>query len=333
MPVTPAANLGPMPGVDVLSGRARRAAAILRRPGGARRLATMAALRALPPPRFADLPPAAAVGLAYDVLLGREPDPHGLADFGGRLARGELDRTGLLDAIRGSGEFQARGFRDLGPSLHASRCRFVRSLPPARRILDLGGTALGHPAGALVSMGYPYGFEELVLVDLPVGDRHPIYAVAGPDGVVATERGPVRYAFHSMTDLSPYDDASFDLVYSGQTIEHVGEADGDLVLKQVRRVLRPGGWFAVDTPNGRACRLQQDEPIDPDHEVEYTRAQLEAKLAAAGLTVVAAYGLNHLGASFAAGRFSVEDAAGNPGMFAAVDDCYLLAYLCRSWTG
>lgn len=326
-----AANLGRVPGrLDVVRHRARRAVGLARQPGGPRRLVTVAALRALPAAGFDDLPARSALRIAYHVLLGREPDDHGRADLGGRLARGELDRTGLVETVRASGEFQARGFRDLGPSLHASRCQFVRTLPPARRILDLGGTALGHPSGAFVTMGYPYDFEELVLVDLPPDDRHPIYAVAGPDGVVVTERGPVRYAYHSMTDLSGYEDASFDLVYSGQTIEHVTEADGDLVLKEVHRVLRPGGWFAVDTPNGRACRLQQEAFVDPDHEVEYTREQLEAKLAAAGFTVAAAYGLNHLGASFAAGRFSVEDAAGHPGLYAAVDDCYLLAYLCRT---
>lgn len=316
--------------LDLLRQRARRAGEVLREPGGARRLATLAGLRALPAPGFHDLPPSAAVRMAYNVLLGREPDPGGRADLLGRLERGELDRTGLLDLVRASGEFQSRGFRDLGRSLHASRCQFVRSLPRARRVLDLGGTFLGNPVGAFVAMGYPYDFEELVLVDLPPDDRHPLYSVAGPDGVVATDRGPVRYAYHSMTDLSAYPDASFDLVYSGQTFEHVSEADGDVVLKEVHRVLVPGGAFALDTPNGRACRLQQAAFIDPDHEVEYTREQLEAKLAAAGFTVAAAYGLNHMGRSFAAGRFSEEDAAGHPGMYAEVDDAYLLAYVCRT---
>jgi SAM-dependent methyltransferase len=328
---TAGANLAEVPPrLDRLRRRARTAAGLLRQPGGAGRLATAAALRAVPSPRWDDLPARAAIRLAYEVLLGREPDPHGLADLGGRLERGELDRTGLLEILRGSGEFQSLGFRDLGPSLHASRCQFVRSLPRARRILDLGGTALGNPAGAFVSMGYPYEFHELVLVDLPPDERHPLYAVAGPLGIVPTDRGPVRYAYHSMTDLGRYGDGTFDLVYSGQTIEHVTEAEGDLVLKEVHRVLRPGGWFAVDTPNARACRLQQDDFVDPDHEVEYTRSQLEDKLAGAGFTVAAAYGLNHLGRCFAEGRFSMDDAAGHPGMFAEVDDCYLLAYLCRA---
>ena len=32
-----------------------------------------------------------------------------------------------------------------------------------------------------------------------------------------------------MVDLGRYDDGSFDLVYSGQSIEHVNEAEGDAV--------------------------------------------------------------------------------------------------------
>jgi len=179
-------------------------------------------------------------------------------------------------------------------------------------------------------MCYPYDFEELVLVDLPPDDRHPLYQRPAVDGAVSTSRGPVRYRYHSMVDLSRYDSSSFDLVYSGQTIEHVTEADADLMLKEIHRVLRPGGVFALDTPNGRACRLQQDEFIDPDHKIEYTAAQLEAKLVAADFRIDRSWGLNHVGASLASGTFSLEEAARNYGMFAEVADCYLLAYVCRA---
>jgi SAM-dependent methyltransferase len=44
----------------------------------------------------------------------------------------------------------------------------------------------------------------------------------------------------------PLDDSSFDLVLCAETIEHV--RDVQLLVSEVRRVLRPGGAFAVTTP-------------------------------------------------------------------------------------
>ena len=38
-----------------------------------------------------------------------------------------------------------------------------------------------------------------------------------------------------MTDLTGLADNSFDLVYSGQTIEHVTAEDADLTLKEIAR--------------------------------------------------------------------------------------------------
>ena len=98
---------------------------------------------------------------------------------------------------------------------------FVRSLPPAKRILDLGGTSLGNPIGALVFMGYPYAFDDLVVVDLPSEERNELYRETACPEVTQTALGPVRYRYHSMADLSDYADKSVDLVYSGQSIEHV----------------------------------------------------------------------------------------------------------------
>jgi predicted SAM-dependent methyltransferase len=118
-------------------------------------------------------------------------------------------------------------------------------------------------------------------------------------------------------------------VYSGQSIEHVVEAEADHVLAEIHRVLAPGGYLGLDTPNARACRAQQDEFIDPDHKVEYTHAEMVAKLEAAGLLIREAKGLNYLGRAFATDGFSIEATAANAGIYAAPEDCYLLAYVCQ----
>lgn len=277
-----------------------------------------------------DLPPRQALRLAYNIVLGREPDPFGTADLFPKLCSGELSRSQLVESLRGSEEFKNQvRLTMLGPSLHLSRCDFIRALPKASRILDLGGTHLHSDIGAFVAMGYPYSFEELIIVDLPHEERHELYQVGGRLTEVQSRRGPVRYRYHSMADLSAYEDDSFDLVYSGQTIEHVTEEEGDHVLAEVARVLRPGGYLAVDTPNGRATRLQQAAFIDPDHKVEYTHGQLVEKFQQAGFEVLEAKGLNYVGQSLRDGRFDIGEAAGNQGLYAEIEDCYLLAYVCQ----
>ena len=197
---------------------------------------------------------------------------------------------------------------EFGPSLHYGRGVFIRSLPRARRILDIGGVALGVPYGALVLMGYPYTFEEIVIVDLPSEDRHELYQDDLSHSSVEVEGGRVSYRYHSMTDLSSYPSASFDMVYSGQSIEHITRAEAEQVLAEAHRVLRPGGVLALDTPNANLTRLQQDAFIDPDHKYEYRHSELAAMLRGNGFVIERALGINYGGDSVARGVFDPDRA-------------------------
>jgi predicted SAM-dependent methyltransferase len=275
-------------------------------------------------------PPSAVLEVTYRAILQRTPDAHARRDYLPLLRTGSMSVEQLGRRLIESEEFeQWSASQDLGMSLHRSRCAFVRSLPPARRILDLGGTNLLHEHGAMVVMGYPYRFEELVIVDLLPEDRHPIYDRGGIRSDVETGLGTVRYAYHSMTDLSRYEDSSFDLVYSGQSIEHVPVAAADTMLEGSYRVLRPGGWLAIDTPNARLTRLQSDEFIDPDHEHEYTVKELRDKVGAAGFDIVEEKGLNLGLGSLERGRFDAGEVAKNVGVFADAESSYLMAFVCR----
>jgi len=281
---------------------------------------------------YRSLPAEVAIQLAYQVLLNRDPDPEGMRSLLDHLASGAFTIADIPQAIRGSEEFQNfvrfRGSM-LGFSIHAGRSQFVKSLPRASRIVDLGGTHLHCAEGALYRLGYPYAFDELTIIDLHPDERHALYRAGLNPGQVQTDLGPVRYRYHSMTDLSSFEDASVDLVFAGESIEHVTREDAHVVLKEAFRILRRGGHLAIDTPNRRVTRIQQEAFIDPDHKVEYTYPELRDALEEAGFAVVRAHGLNLAQRSVATGVFDPDEVAGHCGLFDEIEDCYILCVVAQ----
>jgi 2-polyprenyl-6-hydroxyphenyl methylase/3-demethylubiquinone-9 3-methyltransferase len=91
-------------------------------------------------------------------------------------------------------------------------------------------------------------------------------------------------------DRWPLAAASFDVVWAGETIEHIADTGG--WLSEVQRVLRPGGRLLLSTPaHGRLTTLWLalsgrafDAHFDPrsDHLRFYTRRTLERSLADLG---------------------------------------------------
>jgi len=67
--------------------------------------------------------------------------------------------------------------------------------------------------------------------------------------------------------LAPFQEESFDVVLCFQVIEHIG--DDHALLKEIHRVLRPGGVLLLTTPN-RTMSLSRN----PWHVREYTSAEL-----------------------------------------------------------
>ena len=86
------------------------------------------------------------------------------------------------------------------------------------------------------------------------------------------------------------------------------------MLADVKRVLEPGGWFCVDTPNLRATELMlgPGELSNPDHKLEYTHAQLTDLFRESGFEIVGAYGLGHLGDQLARGQYDDAEVAAPP---------------------
>ncbi|MCP3857366.1 MAG: methyltransferase domain-containing protein [Actinomycetia bacterium] len=277
----------------------------------------------------------AFIDLAYEMVLNRPADQAGRENYLQHLRMGTRTRSHTLSEMKGSDEYwfdQALGNPDSLIALHRSRCLFVQQLPKAAQILDLGGTHQSNPEGAFVHLGYPYEFQRLVIVELPVDERHELYQHMKSGEPIQTALGPVQYSFHSMADLSTFEDNTFDLVYSGQTFEHVPEDVGDTVLTEVFRVLEPGGRLALDTPNGAACRLQLEGTdltvTNPDHDIEYDHGPLRAKLEAAGFEIERQVGLTHLPQTFTANRLDPCELE-TIGVYDDIESCYVLAYVCR----
>lgn len=77
---------------------------------------------------------------------------------------------------------------------------------------------------------------------------------AGPfalDGWLSTDIAPAsdRIIFMDAADIFPFADGSFDYVFSEHMIEHLTLQQGLFMLKECRRVLKPGGIIRIATPN------------------------------------------------------------------------------------
>lgn len=81
---------------------------------------------------------------------------------------------------------------------------------------------------------------------LELSRRLPARLVGVDAGVLELPAG-VEYRSADITGRLPADDAEFDAVVLGEVIEHVPHPDA--LLRQVRRVLAPGGVLVLSTPN------------------------------------------------------------------------------------
>lgn len=211
--------------------------------------------------------------------------------------------------------------------IHRSRQIMIRRLlPPAARIIDLGGAN-----SPLHRTGYPHRFERMVMVDLPPEDRHAMYqnVIVEP----AADNGEVVVHYGDMTDLSAFESGSFDLAWSGESIEHIDLEAGRRMVAEAYRVLAPGGWFCLDTPNRGLTEIHTrgfgDGFIHPDHRHEYRAGELRALLEEAGFEVVTACGVCEMPQTRATGQFAYTDfILGNP-IATDIEDGYLLFFACR----
>lgn len=126
--------------------------------------------------------------------------------------------------------------RESTPDSHAGAQHFSRTLERVadadgvRRIL-VAGCGLGHEASFI----HAQRRAEVVGIEPELADAARARAEPG-----------LRFVEASVLDM-PFADATFDAVFYHHVIEHVPDAEGS--LREIARVLRPGGWLYVGTPN------------------------------------------------------------------------------------
>jgi len=158
---------------------------------------------------------------------------------------------------------------------------------PGDRVLDLGCGAGRHAFEA-----YRRG-ARVVAADL---DREELAPVGGMFAAMLAEReaAPPAAAAVACADATrlPFPDNSFDRVIAAEILEHVPGDRG--AMTEIARVLRPGGLAAVTVPAWlpeRVCWALSSEyhEVPGGHVRIFTRAELTAKLAGAGLEVTGSH--------------------------------------------
>jgi SAM-dependent methyltransferase len=165
--------------------------------------------------------------------------------------------------------------RDARPQAFRVRCRFLLAgVRPGDVVVDVG-CGLGDFSAALAAAG-----------------AAPIGVDASPEAVRrARERHPgLDFRVVPAGESLPLSDASADVVWAGEVLEHV--VDGAALLSEARRVLRPDGRLLVSTPyHGRVSTIALalaprgfERHFDPrsDHVRFFTRRSLALLLSDLG---------------------------------------------------
>jgi SAM-dependent methyltransferase len=157
----------------------------------------------------------------------------------------------------------------LPPLYRKFRARLARQVGSSQdvpEILDVGGRKSPYTIGIPASV---------TIIDLPRESEIQTKLNLGINNGVVDQtykrRSNIKKIIFGDMTRSDLADESFDHVVSVEVLEHVEE--DDLFVKEVSRVLRPGGAFLMTTPNGDWVVNR-----NPDHKRHYKKAELAALL-------------------------------------------------------
>jgi SAM-dependent methyltransferase len=167
-----------------------------------------------------------------------------------------VERLATADRFHSAGDY-------LIYCIHVATYEFARPYVTGKRVLDFG-------------CGIGYGTHLLA------PDTAAIVGVdISADAIdTAVQREAANLTFRRIPRVEeaplPFEDSSFDVVLSFQVIEHI--VDPSVCLREVTRVLKPGGVFIAATPDRRTRLFGKQRPWNEYHVVEYDAASFRSIL-------------------------------------------------------
>jgi ubiquinone/menaquinone biosynthesis C-methylase UbiE len=96
------------------------------------------------------------------------------------------------------------------------------------------------------------------------------------------KRSPGKVAQASVTDI-PFQSQAFGLVFSFDVLQQLTPERSDVAIREMHRVLKPGGYLFVRVAAFEWLRSSHDEELHTVH--RFTRDEMTAKLSRAGFDV------------------------------------------------
>src|SRR5688572_10264558 len=153
---------------------------------------------------------------------------------------------------------------------------FTRYIPAGGKALDLG---CGRCLFTDIQPNWPF---QIYSGDLDIG-------------LIRERKNEVPQNFWFVSDAShaPFIDQYFDALFVGEIIEHI--SDPVPVLKEWKRVIKPGGVLILTTPNRERLLAKvegRERPYSPDHLHEFSYKELRDNvLSRAGFEVIDSRGI------------------------------------------
>ncbi len=129
--------------------------------------------------------------------------------------------------------------------------RLIQNEPLPKKILDCGAGGKVPPLALFHSYGYETHGIEFSQDQIDRADRY----CKEHDISLNIEHGDMR--------ALPFENESFSYVYSISTIFHLTKKDSAIAVKEMERVLKPGGYLYVDFLSVEDGQYGEGKPVDP----------------------------------------------------------------------